>query len=96
MDEPYGYATDKLHAFMFEAVYKNPIAKSEEEKVENMLTCLFNHFMTKPETLPDEYRANIENDGTERVVCDYIAGMTDRYALSVFEDLFVPKVWQYK
>ncbi len=81
---------------MFEAVYKNRVAKSEDEKVENMLTFLFKRFIDKPDTLPDEYRANIENDGVERVVCDYIAGMTDRYALSLFEELFVPKAWQYK
>ncbi len=96
MDEPYGQATEKLRDFMFEAVYNNKIAKSEEEKVENMLTCLFNRFTAKPETLPEEYLADIERDGLERVVCDYIAGMTDRYALKLFEELFVPKVWHYK
>ncbi|MDD4124260.1 MAG: deoxyguanosinetriphosphate triphosphohydrolase [Eubacteriales bacterium] len=96
MDEPYGKATEKLHEFMFEAVYKNRVAKSEDEKVENMLTFLFKHFTDKPDTLPAEYRANIGSDGVEVVVCDYIAGMTDRYALSLFEELFVPKAWQYK
>jgi dGTPase len=96
MDEPYGSATDKLRDFMFEAVYKNPVAKSEDAKVENMLTFVFEYFMKKPEKLPGEYMANIDNDGVETVVCDYIAGMTDRYALSLFEKLFVPKAWQYK
>lgn len=96
IDEPYKSATSNLRDFMFEAVYKNPVAKSEDEKVENMLAFLFEYYMKKPETLPGEYYSNIENDGIETVICDYIAGMTDRFALMLFDKLFIPKAWQYK
>lgn len=96
MDEPFLTATDDLHAFMFERVYRNPIAKSEDSKVEAMIASLYEHFMQHPDSLPKEYLSNLEEDGIERVICDYIAGMTDRYALSVFENLYVPKVWQGK
>ena len=49
---------------------------------------------THLDKLPPEYQANIEEDGVERSICDYIACMTDRYALALFEELFVPKTWQ--
>ncbi len=96
MDEPFLTATNDLHSFMFERVYRNPIAKSEDSKVEAMIASLYEHFMQHPDSLPKEYLSNLEEDGIERVICDYIAGMTDRYALSVFENLYVPKVWQGK
>ncbi|MFA6729616.1 MAG: deoxyguanosinetriphosphate triphosphohydrolase [Eubacteriales bacterium] len=96
MDEPFAKAFGGFHKFMFDAVYLSQAARGEEEKVKRMLGCLFNYFTDKPRLLPEEYRENIEEDGTERVVCDYIAGMTDRYAIAVFEDIFQPKVWQYK
>ena len=52
--------------------------------------------MKNPDKLPQEYYKNANEDGLERAVCDYIAGMTDRYAISEYEKLFIPKVWQYK
>lgn len=96
MVEPYGTAMDKLRDFMFERVYRNQRAKSEDGKVVNMITFLYEHFFAHPENIPQEYMKYAERDGISVVTADFIAGMTDRYALGCFNDLFVPKVWQYK
>lgn len=96
MTEPYGEAMDKLRDFMFERVYTNEAAKSEEGKVRNMLTFLYEHFSAHPEAIPFEYLKYAERDGYAQITADFIAGMTDRYALGCFNELFVPKVWQYK
>ncbi len=94
--EPYGTAMDKLRDFMFERVYTNTVAKSEDEKVTNMITFLYEYFTSHPESIPPEYMQYALAEGVGRAAADYIAGMTDRYALGCFEELFVPKVWQYK
>ena len=87
-------ATDRLRSFLFETVYTNPIAKGEETRAKEMLGHLFRHFVEHPETMPTLYRANIEAEGVERCVCDYISGMTDRYAIETYKELFVPRVWR--
>ena len=86
-------ATDRLRAFMFEAVYTNPVAKSQDSRAKEMLGQLFGHFVKYPEQLPTHYRSNIETDGVERCVCDFISGMTDRYAIETYRKLFIPHVW---
>ena len=96
MVEPYGTAMDKLRDFMFDRVYRNQKAKSEDGKVVNMITFLYEHFFAHPENIPQEYMKYAERDGISVVTADFIAGMTDRYALGCFNELFVPKVWQYK
>ncbi|MBP5231643.1 MAG: deoxyguanosinetriphosphate triphosphohydrolase, partial [Clostridia bacterium] len=96
VEEPYGSAMKELHAFMFDRVYTSPVAKSEDHKVTGVIEFLFEHFSAHPEEIAPEYRKNIESDGIQRAVADYIAGMTDRYAIGCFESLFVPKVWSYK
>ncbi len=87
-------AADMLRTFLFERVYRNPIAKSEESKAKEMLIVLFDHFVKHPDTMPALYRNNCERDGVERCVCDFISGMTDRYAIEVYSDLYIPKVWR--
>ncbi len=87
-------ATNKLRKFLFDTVYTNPKAKGEEIKVEAMLGRMYEHFVKHPEELGDELKKNIELEGVERVVCDYIAGMTDRYALNKYKDIFLPKMWK--
>ncbi|MDP2892233.1 MAG: deoxyguanosinetriphosphate triphosphohydrolase [Bacillota bacterium] len=87
-------ATEELRDFMFENVYLNPLAKSEEGKVAALVEGLFDHFMKNPDAMPEEYGKHISQYGCERVVCDYIAGMTDRYAIRIFEGLFVPESWR--
>lgn len=87
-------AMNRLREFMFEAVYKNPEAKGEEEKANVMLTYLYEYFYKHVEKLPLEYRQYLNFSPKGRVVCDYISSMTDRYAVRMFNELFIPKVWQ--
>jgi dGTPase len=96
MTEPYFEAMCRLREFLFETVYRNKRAKSEDDKVMNMLAFLFDYYSQNTNALPEEYRACLKTDEKGRIICDYIASMTDRFALSTFEELFVPKVWQYK
>lgn len=94
MSDEVGKSTEKLRNFMFEKVYIDSSAKKEEEKAQYVINELFRYFIKYPEKLPAEYRCHIENYGVEQVVCDYIAGMTDRYALRIFHELFIPKGWR--
>jgi len=100
-DKPYismtpeiGKAMDELRTFLFESVYRNPIAKSEEGRAREMLIRLFEYYSEHPEKMPKHYTINIQNEGVARCVCDFISGMTDRYAIETFQTLFVPKVWR--
>ncbi|MCQ2436113.1 MAG: deoxyguanosinetriphosphate triphosphohydrolase [Clostridia bacterium] len=92
MDDEVNDATMKLREFLNERVYHNSTAKSEEERAKQLLMMLYEYFVKHPDELPAEYAEN-EEDSVERRVCDYIAGMTDRFAITTFERLFVPKVW---
>ena len=82
-------AIRQLRAFMFEKVYE-VANKSIQERSERMLTQLYGYFTAHVEKLPQSYLRLLDEDGKERVVCDYISGMTDKYAISVFESLFIP------
>ena len=87
-------ATNKLREFMFDNVYFNPVAKSEEVKAAEMLNKLYEYYRANIDKIPEEYRKNIgENCSDDRAVCDYIACMSDRYAVLTFENLFIPKNW---
>lgn len=86
-------AHSQLRSFMFEQVYKNPIAKSEEGKAEEIIKLLYRHFAEHPVELPPFYRNIAEREGNDRAACDYIAGMTDSYAVEQFERLYVPRSW---
>ena len=85
-------ATNVLRSFMFERVYEWA-NKSIQERSERMLTQLFEYFTAHAEKLPQPYLQLLERDDKETVVCDYISGMTDRYAISVFESLFIPETF---
>ena len=89
-------AYNALHEFMFDALYRNPIAKSEESKVTGLLSRMFEYFVQHPDSIPDEFRMICETEGAERAACDYIAGMTDNFALDVYHDLFIPRGWAVK
>lgn len=89
-----GDAMNRLREFLFEAVYRNPKAKGEETKAKHMLHQLFDYFVSRPEEMPEFYFKNTENDSVERCVCDYISGMTDRYAIDTYKSKFIPSVWQ--
>ena len=94
MEEQIQTAADGLREFLFERVYRNPVAKSEESKAQEMLIRLFEYYVRHPEKMPPLYRDNCESEGGERCVCDFIAGMTDRYAIEVYSSLYIPKVWK--
>lgn len=91
----YEQALSELRSFMFRDLYTNPAAKGEEVKAERLIGMLFRHYMEHIEKLPQEYIHFIET-GEERelVVCDYIAGMTDNYAVEMAKNLFIPRSWQ--
>lgn len=86
-------ATMRLRAFLFENVYTNPEAKGEEGRAESMLETLYHYFIEHPLELPTEFEETADEEGSARAVCDYISGMTDRYAINLYKELFVPKVW---
>lgn len=84
-----------LRKFMYQSVYTNPVAKMEEEKGMKLIKMLFEHYISHQDHLPEEYQEMImEGDDGEQVVCDYISGMTDRYAIAQFQELFEPKSWE--
>ncbi len=87
-------ATELLRSFMFERVYLDSKAKSEDEKAMHLLETLFKYYLNRLEKMPKEYLKNIDEHGSEQVVCDFIAGMTDRYAIRTFSDLFIPSAWK--
>ncbi len=84
-----------LRKYMFASVYTNPVAKGQEHKAEHMIEQLYEYYRKRPELLPEEYRLLWEERGeeTDRVVADYIAGMTDKYAVTRFSDIMIPKAW---
>mgnify|MGYP002596646507 CR=1 FL=1 len=84
-----------LRRWMFDHVYHDGIAKAEEGRAQQMIEMLYGYYMAHPEELPEESHRimEIRNETKERAVCDYIAGMTDIYAIDRFKELFIPKAW---
>ncbi|MBQ9710016.1 MAG: deoxyguanosinetriphosphate triphosphohydrolase [Clostridia bacterium] len=91
MEDDVLHATEVLRDFMFKNVYLTPEAKGEEERADMMLTTMYEYFLKKVDALPDIYKKLLDRFSLETVVCDYISSMTDRYAVYVFESLFIPK-----
>lgn len=89
-------AMQGLRTWMFENVYKSDIPKAEEGRAQHLIVMLFQYYMEHPDKLPEEYRnlMEVRGESKEREVCDYIAGMSDSYAIDKFEELFVPKAWK--
>lgn len=96
MSEEVAEAMKELREFMFERVYLNPVAKREEKKAVRMIQDLYRFYMENLDEIPEEYQSMQGESGVnkEQMVCDYIAGMTDTYAVKKFEDYFVPKSWK--
>lgn len=86
-------ALDELREFLFQHVYTNPEVTREASRARHVVSELFRHFCARPDTMPTEYQEDPRREGVERRVADYIAGMTDSFAIQLFEDVFVPKVW---
>ena len=96
MEPEIGEATDRLRAFLFESVYTNPIAKSEEGKARGVIAALYEYYCEHPDQLPEFYRTIAEEEGVGRSVCDFISCMTDRFAIETYKELFIPKFWRDK
>ena len=89
-------ALSELRSFMFEKVYRNPVAKGQEVKAQDMLKRLYEYYVQNPQALPADFQPQLSFDGMERTVCDYIAGMTDNYAVDKYTELFIPKGWHVR
>lgn len=96
MSPSISFVFDSFHSFMFDKVYTNIKAKSEEEKVYGILIGLFDYYVKNPDRLPSDYRMIAEQDGLRRAAADYVSGMTDKYAMSQYSELYIPEAWQVK
>jgi dGTPase len=95
MSEDIENAMKNLRKYMFQNVYIGSKAKDNEKQAQNLIKQLFLHFTEKADSLPSEYINMIERgEDKERVVCDYVAGMTDRYAINKFYKIFIPSSWK--
>lgn len=95
MSEKIEHAMFEMRKYMFKSVYTNPVAKGEEIKAESMIAWLFEYYVNNLERMPEEFLSMIQEKGetVTRVVCDYIAGMTDRFAVAKFKELNIPRSW---
>ena len=89
-------ATDELRDFLFCRVYRDNVAKDEEVKAKEMLAGLFDYFENHPEKLPLDYLEIVSHESAGRAVCDYLSGMTDRFAIELYREIFIPEVWRVK
>ena len=85
-----------LKDFMFDSVYTNPMCKGEEGKAQEMLRMMFEHYRRDPDALPEDFQDIRAAEGDDRAICDYIAGMTDVFAVEKFKELFLPMNWTVK
>ena len=94
MSDEVDRAMKKLRSFMFERVYNNRQAKGEEEKAEQLMITLYEYYLKNTSLLPQEYqRMMYDGEVKERVVCDYVGAMTDRFAIAKYEEIYIPKCW---
>ncbi len=89
-------ALKDLRSFMFDNVYRNPVAKGEESKAKDMLMRMFDYYVDHPEAIPEDFQPQLSFEGLERTVCDYIAGMTDNYAVDKYTAIFIPAGWHVR
>lgn len=96
MSDDVARAMNDIRNFMFERVYQNPVAKGEEGRAEALIETLYDYYYTNFDLLPADLKNLCDKgDSKEQVVCDYVGAMTDRYAISVYEDIFIPKTWHW-
>lgn len=95
MSEPVAKAMKDLRHFMFERVYTNKNAKSEEAKAEMLMETLYEYYLKHFDKLPQDLKSLVDKNGDpkERIVCDYVGAMTDRFAIAMYEELYIPKSW---
>lgn len=94
LDDEYENALKTLRTFMFTTLYQDKEAKQEEKKADRLIEFLFDYFMSGVGKMPIFYEKIANEEGREIAVCDYVAGMSDRYAIKLFNELIVPKSWQ--
>ena len=96
LSEEFAASLDRLRTFMFANVYNNNDVRavSDLDKVERIISSLYNYYLAHPEEIPGVYKQIESEDGTEVAVKDLISGMTDRYALNLYDKLFVPQGWR--
>ena len=87
-------ATMRLRAFLFERVYNDKAFRDEEERAKRMLTALYTYYKKSPEKMPEFYFKRLEINDIDTVLCDYISGMSDMYAVKSFSEIFIPKNWK--
>jgi len=93
MSDEFYSAMMGLRTFLFERVYNSDILEAETKKAKNILFSLYEYFMKNKDRMPEEYVQMLSSNSADRVICDYIAGMTDRYAINLFNAVFVPKAY---
>ena len=94
MGEEIQHATNELRGFLFSNVYSNSAAKTEDDRARGILAALYELFVKQPEKMPAFYYDRCQSEGVERSVCDFISGMTDRYVIELYKELYIPKVWR--
>ena len=94
MDERTLNAYETLHKFMYDSVYLNPVVKFEETKVDGIVGGLYDYLLKNPDKLDDEYKIIREREGVERAAVDYISGLTDHFAVTMYSDIYIPKEWK--
>lgn len=95
MSKKIGFLTNKLRDFMFERVYLNNTVKGEEDKAKYIIKQIYDYYMNNFEKLPLEHKRIYSSDKLkDDIICDYIAGMTDRYVINLFKEIFIPKTWK--
>lgn len=93
MSDEFSDAFYELHSFLYRNVYRNSKAKAEEGKAEDMIEIMFNHLCNHPQLVPEEYNHIMRQEGIKRAAADYIAGMSDTYAVDLYKEWFIPKGW---
>jgi dGTPase len=79
---------------MFAYLYTNPVAKGEESKAEEVVVLLYQYYLEHTDEMPEEYRVMMEAGEDKNIsVCDYIAGMSDNYAIDKFQEIYIPRTW---
>jgi dGTPase len=96
MSEEISQAVDVFYEFLYEHVYRNPVVKGEERKVAGILNGIFDYYEKNPEKMSEEFREIADREGVRRAAADYVAGMTDPYAIEVYNSIFVPMAWTVK
>ncbi len=94
MEEEIYLATFELRNFMFERVYNDKTFKEEEKRADRMLTALYEYYFDNTDKLPQNYQNMLLSESKETVLCDYISGMSDIYAVNTFKEIFIPNNWK--